>query len=163
MRIAVYPGTFDPVTNGHIHIVERSCKLFDQVIIAVATETYKCNLFTLEERILMIEASISHLPNVVVESFSGLLANFANEKNAVALIRGLRAVSDFEYEMQMAAMNKHLNYDLETVFLMTSGKYSFLSSSIIKQVALIGGNVEGLVPPIVIEYIKKKCREMNNK
>ncbi|MDD2432369.1 MAG: pantetheine-phosphate adenylyltransferase [Clostridia bacterium] len=161
MRIAVYPGTFDPVTNGHIHIAERSCKLFDQVIIAVATETYKCNLFSLEERILMIKESLQHLENIAVESFTGLLADFASKKNAAALIRGLRAISDFEYEMQMAAMNKHLNRDLETVFLMTEGKYSFLSSSIIKQVALIGGCVEGLVPAIVNEYIKQKYQEIN--
>ncbi|MGI6588335.1 MAG: pantetheine-phosphate adenylyltransferase [Peptococcia bacterium] len=161
MRIAVYPGTFDPVTNGHIHIAERSCKLFDKVIIAVAMETYKCNLFSLEERILMVRESVQHLENIEVESFTGLLADFANKKNADALIRGLRAISDFEYEMQMAAMNKHLNKDLETVFLMTEGKYSFLSSSMIKQVALIGGCVQGLVPSIVDEYIKKKYEEIN--
>ena len=160
VRIAVYPGTFDPVTYGHIHITERSCKLFDQVIIAVARETNKCNLFSLAERILMIKESVAHLENVTVKSFTGLLANFAAAQKAIALIRGLRAVSDFEYEMQMAAMNKHLNREMETVFLMTEGKYSFLSSSIIKQVALIGGSVEGLVPPIVLDYIRQKYQEI---
>jgi len=159
MRVAVYPGTFDPVTNGHIHITERSCTLFDKVINAVAAENYKCNLFSVEERIFMVRESIQHLGNIEVESFTGLLADFASKKKADAIIRGLRAISDFEYEMQMAAMNKHLNKDLETVFLMAEGQYSFLSSSIIKQVALIGGCVQGLVPSIVDEYIGKKYQE----
>lgn len=159
MRIAVYPGTFDPVTNGHIHIAERACKLFDQVIIAVATENYKKNLFSLEERMTMLKESLKHLDNIEVESFTDLSADFAEKKKAEALIRGLRAVSDFEYEMQMAAMNKHLNNRLETVFLMAGGRYSFLSSSIIKQVALIGGSVHGLVPPIVEENLKVKYQE----
>jgi len=159
MRIAVYPGTFDPVTNGHIHIAERACKLFDKVIIAVAVENYKEDLFSLEERMTMIKESLKHLDNIEVESYKDLSADFATKKNAEALIRGLRAVSDFEYEMQMAAMNRHLNSNLETVFLMACGKYSFLSSSIIKQVALIGGSVQGLVPPLVEEKLKKKYLE----
>lgn len=156
MRIAIYPGTFDPVTNGHIHIAERASKLFDKVIIAVAKDNYKKNLFSLEERIHMVEQSIRHLPNVEVDSFSGLTAEYAVFKNAQALIRGLRAVSDFEYEMQIAAMNKRLNETLETVFLMTSGEYSFLSSSMIKQVAFLGGSVKGLVPPVVEIGLKEK-------
>ncbi|MFZ5754442.1 MAG: pantetheine-phosphate adenylyltransferase [Bacillota bacterium] len=158
MRIAIYPGTFDPVTNGHIHIAERASKLFDKVIIAVAKDNYKNNLFSLEERLQMVEESLQYLPNVEVDSFSGLLADYAVCKNAQALIRGLRAVSDFEYEMQLAAMNKRLNETLETVFLMTAGEYSFISSSMIKQVAVLGGCVKGLVPPIVEAGLKEKYR-----
>ena len=163
MNIAVYPGTFDPVTNGHIHIAERSCQLYDKVIIALAGENYKNDLFTLEERMIMLKESIKHLQNAEVESYVGLSADYAAIKGAKALIRGLRAVSDFEYEMQMAAMNRHLNDQLETVFLMAEGKYTFLSSTNIKQVALIGGSVHGLVPPIVEEYLKKKYQELNYK
>ena len=163
MNIAVYPGTFDPVTKGHIHIAERACKLYDQVIIALAGENYKRDLFSLEERILMLKDSVKHLTNVKVESFMCLSADYAATKGAKALIRGLRAVSDFEYEMQMAAMNRHLNQNLETIFLMAEGKYSFLSSTNIKQVALLGGSVHGLVPPIVEEYLKEKYQELNNK
>lgn len=158
MRIAIYSGTFDPVTNGHIHIAERSCKLFDKVIIALATDNYKKNLFSLAERMLMMKESTKHIANVEVESFKGLLADYAAKKEAQAVIRGLRAISDFEYEMQIAAMNKHLNNKLETVFLMAEGEYSFLSSTMIKQVAVIGGCVKGLVPPIVDEYLKEKYR-----
>ncbi|MGI6145555.1 MAG: pantetheine-phosphate adenylyltransferase [Clostridia bacterium] len=163
MKIAVYPGTFDPVTYGHIHIAERACQLYDKVIIALAGENYKNDLFTMEERMIMLKESVKHLENVEVESFVGLTADYAAIKGAKALIRGLRAVSDFEYEMQMAAMNRYLNENLETVFLMAEGKYSFLSSSNIKQVALIGGSVHGLVPPIVEEYLKKKYQELNYK
>ena len=156
MNIAIYPGTFDPVTTGHLHIAERACKLFDQVIIAVANDNYKDNFFSLEERMTMLGESTKHLPNAVVESFSGLLADFAREKQARAIIRGLRAISDFEYEMQMAAMNKHLNQELETVFLMAEGDYAFLSSSMIKQVALIGGCVSDMVPAVVDRFLKEK-------
>jgi len=158
MRIAIYPGTFDPITNGHLHIAERSCKLYDRIIIAVANDNYKNNLFSLPERMVMLEESTRHLPNVEVRSFTGLLANYAREVGAVAVIRGLRAISDFEYEMQMAAMNKHLNHELETVFLMAEGDYAFLSSSMIKQVALIGANVDGMVPSIVNQYLKEKYK-----
>jgi pantetheine-phosphate adenylyltransferase len=159
MRIAIYPGTFDPVTNGHIHIAERVCKLFDKVIIAVAKDNYKKNLFSISERVTMLQESVKHIKNAEVESVAGLLAEYARQKGAQALIRGLRAISDFEYEMQLASMNKHLNKNLETVFLMTEGEYSFLSSSMIKQVALIGGSVKGMVPPIVEEYLKEKYRK----
>lgn len=158
MRIAIYPGTFDPITNGHLHIAERSCKLYDQVIIAVANDNYKNNLFSLSERMSMLQESTRHLPNVEVRSFTGLLADFAREVGAVAVIRGLRAISDFEYEMQMAAMNKHLNHELETVFLMAEGDYAFLSSSMIKQVALIGAKVDEMVPSIVNQYLKEKYK-----
>lgn len=149
MRIAIYPGTFDPVTKGHIHIVERVCKIFDKVIIAVAKDNYKKNLFSLDERLELMKESIKSFDNVEVDSFSGLVADYAKEKKAQALIRGLRAVTDFENEMQLAEMNRHLNTRLETIFLMTAGEYSFISSSLIKQVAVLGGDVSEFVPPIV--------------
>lgn len=156
MSIAIYPGTFDPITNGHLHIAERACKLFDQVIIAVANDNYKNNFFSLSERMTMLKESTQHLRNAQVQSFTGLLADYARDVGAQAVIRGLRAISDFEYEMQMAAMNKHLNRELETIFLMAEGDYAFLSSSMIKQVALIGGCVEGMVPSIVNRYLLEK-------
>lgn len=156
MRRAIYPGTFDPVTKGHIHIAERASQLFDEVIIAVAEDSYKDTLFSVNERIYMMRESIKHLDNVTVDRFSGLAAEYAKDRNAGALIRGLRAVTDFEYEMQLAAMNKHLNKSLETLFLMTAGEYSFLSSSVIKKVAILGGCVKGLVPDVVEESLKRK-------
>lgn len=149
MRTAIYPGTFDPVTNGHIDVAERASKIFDHVIIAIATENYKNNLFTIGERVHLMKESVKHINNVEVASFKGLIADYAKERKAQALIRGLRAVTDFEYEMQIATMNKHLNKELDTLFLMTGGEYSFLSSSIIKQVAIVGGSVKGLVPDVV--------------
>lgn len=161
LRIAIYPGTFDPVTNGHVHIAERACKLFDKVIIAVAHDNYKNNLFTLDERINMMKESTKHLFNVEVDYFTGLVAEYAKKEKAQALIRGLRAVTDFENEMQLAAMNKHLNYGLDTLFLMTESEYSFLSSSIIKQVAVLGGCVKGLVPDIVERGLQEKYRQTN--
>ncbi len=156
VRIAVYPGTFDPVTNGHIDILERASGLFDEIIIGIAEDNYKNTLFTLEERLYLMKESVGHLKNVSVESFTGLSVEYAVKKNAQALLRGLRVVSDFEYEMQVATINKHLNDELETVFLMTSDRYAFLSSSIVKQVASLGGRVTGLVPPLVEESLKKK-------
>jgi len=156
LRTAIYPGTFDPVTRGHIHIIERSSKLFDEVIIAIAADNYKDTLFSVNERLHMMKESIGHVKNAWVESFSGLVADYAQKKEAQALIRGLRAVSDFEYELQIATMNKQLNANLETLFLMTSVEYSFLSSSVIKQVAVLGGNVTGMVPAIVEKMLKEK-------
>lgn len=156
MRTAVYPGTFDPITNGHLDILERAINLFDRVIIAIAVENYKDNLFNLEERKQLVEAACKHLPRIEVKTFDGLLMEFVEAMDAQAIIRGLRAVSDFEYEMQMAMMNKRLNNSVETVFLMCSTKYSFLSSSIIKQVALLDGSVKGLVPVEVEEALKEK-------
>lgn len=156
MRIAIYPGTFDPVTNGHIHIAERASKLYDEVIVAVAADNYKKTLFSLEERLYLLENSIGHIPNAKAETFSGLIVDYAKKKQAQALIRGLRAVSDFEYEMKVAAMNKYLSEDLETVFLMTYAEYSFLSSNLIKQVAVLGACIKGMVPPIVEKSLKEK-------
>ena len=161
MRVAIYPGTFDPVTNGHLDILKRAAALFDEVIIGVAEETYKSNLFSLEERKKFLEAVITD-PHVKVEIFSGLLMHYAITKNACAIIRGLRAVSDFEYEFQLAMMNKKLNENVETIFLTTASEYSFLSSTMIKQVASLGGCVKGLVPQIVEEALKKKFMRMGN-
>lgn len=158
MKRAIYPGTFDPVTNGHIDIAERACKLFDEVIIAIAGVSYKDTVFSVDERIEMMKESVKHLKNARVDSFSILSVEYAVEMKAVALIRGLRAITDFEYEMQLASMNKRLNNNLETIFLMTSGEYSFLSSSVIKQVAMLGGSVKGLVPDIVNEKLKGKYK-----
>lgn len=156
MRLAIYPGTFDPVTNGHLDILQRAVTLFDQVIVAVAEETYKSNLFTLEERCGLVRKVVAGMPNVRVESFAGLLMDYVREKEACAVVRGLRAISDFEYEFQLSMMNKKLNERVETIFLMTASDYSFISSSVIKQVASLGGCIKGLVPAVVEEALRKK-------
>ena len=158
MRTCIYSGTFDPVTNGHMDIICRGAALFDRLIIGVAKDNYKNVLFSDEERIDILKEVTADLPNVEVEAFSGLLMDYCREKDATAVIRGLRAVSDFEYEMQMALMNKKLNPNVETVFLMTGQQYSFISSSIIKDVAGLGGCITGLVPPSVEKRIREKYR-----
>jgi pantetheine-phosphate adenylyltransferase len=157
LRIAIYPGTFDPVTNGHLDILHRAATLFDQVIVGVAVETNKKTLFSLEERKHFLESSIKE-PNVKVEIFPGLLMHFALSKGACAIIRGLRAVSDFEYEFQLSMMNKQLNEKVETIFLMTASEYSFISSTMIKEISSLGGSIAGLVPPMVEEALKRKFR-----
>ncbi|MGB9813465.1 MAG: pantetheine-phosphate adenylyltransferase [Thermovenabulum sp.] len=159
MRIAIYPGSFDPITNGHIDVIERSLKLFDRIIVAVLKNPNKKPLFSVEERVEMIKEATKHINNVEVESFSGLLVDFAKIKNAKIIIKGLRAVSDFEYEFQMALMNKKLDKDIETVFIMTNTRYSFLSSSVVKEVASFGGCVKDLVPPHVEKKLKEKFLE----
>lgn len=156
MNVAIYPGSFDPITNGHIDIIERGAKIFDKLIVAVLTNPAKQPMFSVEERTFMIEQSIKHIPNVEIDNFSGLLVDFARLKKARIIIKGLRAVSDFEYELQMALMNKKLDENMETIFIMTNTKYSFLSSSIVKEVARFGGCVANLVPPIVNEKLRKK-------
>lgn len=156
MRVAVYPGTFDPITNGHLDILERAVNLFDQVIIAIAEDNYKKTLFDMDERKYLVEQACKHLPSIEVKAFDGLLMDFVQSIGASVIVRGLRAVSDFEYEMQMAMMNKKLNHDVETVFLMSASKYSFLSSSIIKQVALLDGSITGLVPVEVEKALREK-------
>lgn len=158
-KIAIYPGTFDPVTNGHVHIVSRSVKIFDKVIVAVANDNYKTTIFTAKERVDLLKECFKDEPKVEVKIFSGLVTEYAVVENADALIRGLRAISDFEYEMQMAAMNRTLNANLETIFLMTDAKYSFISSSLIKKVACLGGKVDTLVPKIVIKYLEEKYQK----
>lgn len=159
MKIAICPGSFDPATNGHIDIIKRAGELFDRVIVAVLNNSGKKPLFSVEERVEMLRKTCSLLKNVEVDSFSGLLIEYAKSKNATAIVRGLRAVSDFEYELQMALMNKKLNQEIETVFMMTSSKYSYLSSSIVKEVAQYGGCIKGLVPEVVEYEIHKRFKK----
>lgn len=156
MPLGIYPGTFDPVTNGHLDIIQRATAIFDRVVVAVAINNHKDTLFNIDERRDMM-LNVTHCyPSVTVEVFSGLLIDYAKQKGAAGIIRGLRAVSDFEYEMQIALMNKKLAENCETIFFTTSTEYSFLSSSIIKQVASLGGCVRGLVPEIVEFALKEK-------
>jgi pantetheine-phosphate adenylyltransferase len=156
LQIGIYPGSFDPITYGHIDIIERSAKLVDRLIVAVLSNPQKKPLFTIDERIYMIKESVSHLENIEIDSFNGLLIDFAQLKNAKVIVKGLRAVSDFEYELQMALMNKKLNNNIETIFIMTSSRYSYLSSSIVKEIASFGGCVGDLVPPIVRANLGEK-------
>ena len=155
-RKAVYPGSFDPLTNGHIDIIKRAAKLYDEISVAVLINTNKKELFSIEERVKLIENEIKDLPNVRVDSFHGLLVNYCEANEIGVIIRGLRAVSDYEYEMQIAQMNRSLSQAVETVFLMTNTKYSFLSSSIVKEVARFGGNIAEIVPGPVAEKLKEK-------
>jgi pantetheine-phosphate adenylyltransferase len=156
MNIAVYPGSFDPVTYGHLDIILRGAKVFDKVIVAVLYNSSKHALFTVKERKSLLSEVTKEISNVEIENFQGLLADYVRVKNARAIIKGLRAISDFEYEMQMASINRKLNSEVETFFMMTNHKYSYLSSSIVKDVARHGGSVEGLVPSIVEEALKRK-------
>jgi pantetheine-phosphate adenylyltransferase len=156
LKIAICPGSFDPATNGHIDIIQRSAKLFDKVIVAVLNNPSKDPLFSVEERVEILKKTCSFIDNMEIDSFSGLLIEYAKSKNANAIVKGLRAVSDFEYELQMALMNKKLNPEIETVFMMTSSKYSYLSSSLVKEVARLGGCIRGLVPEIIESEIYKK-------
>lgn len=154
---ALYSGSFDPMTNGHLDIIERASKMFDELIVGVIVNPNKNALFTKEERVAMIEEVTAHLPNVKVDCFRGLLADYVNENGFDAVVRGLRATTDFEYEIQMAQMNARLfNDGIESVFLMTSPRYSFISSSMIKEVVSLGGCVKGLVPEYILEQIKEK-------
>ena len=155
-RIAVYPGSFDPVTNGHCDIVRRGLRLFDKVIVAIASNGSKNPLFTIEQRLEMLRESLNGMPGVEVDSFEGLLVDYVVKRRADAILRGLRAVSDFEYEFQMALMNRKLNKNVQTVFLMTGLRWIFISSSIIKEAARFGGDTRGMVPDIVYEKLKKK-------
>jgi pantetheine-phosphate adenylyltransferase len=155
-KIAIYPGTFDPFTNGHLDITERAARLFDKVIVTIARNTKKAPLFSVEERIIFIKDAIENLPNVSTDTFEGLLVEFAREKKALAIIRGLRAISDFEFESQMALMNRQLNNDITTVFLMPNVKYTYLNSTIVREVAEFGGDVENLVSPMVAKKLKEK-------
>lgn len=159
MRIGVYPGSFDPVTNGHIDIIERASRLFDRLIVGVLVNTNKAPLFTVDERMNFIKESCSHLDNVEVDNFSGLLIDFIKHKNANTIVRGLRAVSDFEYEFQMALLNRKMQPEIETMFMMTNHKYSYLSSSMVKEIAGLGGCIRDLVPDIILGDIKNKFHE----
>ncbi|MDF0556995.1 pantetheine-phosphate adenylyltransferase [Kamptonema sp. UHCC 0994] len=153
--IAIYPGSFDPITFGHLDIIERGCKLFEEVIVAVLRNPNKSPLFTVEERIDQIRNSTQHLPNVEIASFEGLTVNYARMRQAKVLLRGLRVLTDFEMELQMAHTNKTLLGEIETVFLATSNEYSFLSSSVVKEIARFGGSVDHLVPKHVAVDIYK--------
>ncbi len=158
MKIVVYPGTFDPITNGHLDLVQRALRLFDHVIVAIAKSSKKNPLFTLDERVDLAARALSHLDNVEICGFDCLLADFVKEKNATGLIRGLRAVSDFEYEFQLANMNRALAPQMESIFLTPSEKFSYLSSSLIREIASLGGEVSQFVPAIVEEALHQKFK-----
>ena len=155
-RIAIYPGSFDPLTNGHIDIIERALEIFDKVIVAVLNNPSKNALFTMEERVQMIKQSFNGKNSILVDSFGGLLVDYAKMKDAVAIIRGMRALSDFESEFQMALMNRKLNKDVQSVFLMTGLRWIFTSSSIIKEAAQFGGDISDMVPkPVLVKMLEK--------
>ena len=156
-RTALYAGSFDPVTNGHLNIIERAAKMYDSLTVAIANNPQKTGLFSVDERVEIAREVTKHIPNVKVDIFGGLIADYVNENGFTAYVRGLRAVNDFENELQMAQMNSHLFTEgTETVFLMTDPEYSFVSSSLIKEVAFCGGSVDGLVPGYVAKRIKEK-------
>ena len=157
-RIAIYPGSFDPVTNGHLDIVERGLKLFDKLIVAIMHNPNKEGLFSIEERIVLLEDSLKKYPNVEVDKFDGLTVEYAVQRKAIAILRGLRALSDFEYEFQLALMNRKLKRNIQTVHLMTGFRWIYTSSSIIKEAARFGGNVNGMVPPLVQKKLKEKFK-----
>ncbi|MEF8823788.1 MAG: pantetheine-phosphate adenylyltransferase [Desulfohalobiaceae bacterium] len=162
LRLAVYPGTFDPLTNGHISLVRRGLDVFDRVVLAIARDTYKTPLFSLKEREEMVSDAFAGKSGVVVETFSGLLVDYVEQCGASVILRGLRANSDFEYEFQMALMNRRLKRNVHTMFMMTDYKWLFTSSSIIKQTAEAGGDVQGLVPDMVWQRLKKRYGITNN-
>lgn len=156
MKTAIYPGTFDPFTNGHLDLVKRGLMIFEEVIVALAPSIRKQPLFSVDERIDMMRGAMKNMRRVKIEVFDSLLVDFVNQKKGVAIIRGLRAVSDFEYEMQMALMNRRLDSRIETVFMMPSEEYSYLTSTIVKEIASFGGNVRGLVPEVVERALRNK-------
>ncbi len=157
-RLAIYPGTFDPITNGHLDIVRRASRIFDRIIILIASNVQKKPLFSVQERIELAERSVVGNSNITVESFDGLLAEFARQRGVDAIIRGLRAIKDFEFEFQMALMNKSLYPEVETVFFMPSEKFTYVNSSIVREVARLDGDVSLFVPPVVAEAFARKFR-----
>jgi len=159
VRIGVCPGTFDPMTYGHLDIIKRACNLFDHLYLSILHNPHKIPLFTVEERIEMLIAETRGLTNVSVETFSGLAVDYARQKSAIAIVRGLRAVTDFEFEFKLAAMNRNLDSSIETVFMMTSSDYSFISSSAIKEVASLGGDISKWVSPSVAERLYAKYND----
>jgi pantetheine-phosphate adenylyltransferase len=156
MQTAIYPGFFDPITNGHLSILKRALEIFDKVIVAILKNPQKVPLFSIDERIHMIEHALKDVPNVEVDTFDGLLVDYAVQKNSKVILRGLRALSDFEYEFQMALMNRKLNRKVQSVFLMTDYKWFYISSTIIKEAASFGGDVSGLVPRVVDKKLREK-------
>ncbi|MEO6996275.1 MAG: pantetheine-phosphate adenylyltransferase [Lacunisphaera sp.] len=158
MKICIYPGTFDPVTYGHLDVLERAAKLFEYVTVAVAISSTKNSLFTADQRVELVRANLGHLPNVDVLSFEGLLVEFARQHKAHAIIRGLRALSDFEFEFNMALMNRHLEPNVETLFVMPKEAYSYTSSTLVKQIAKLGGDVAKFVPPNVAAALQQRYR-----
>ena len=155
-RLAVYPGSFDPLTNGHVDIIDRGSRLFDRIIVGVLINLEKSPLFTVPERVAIARSVFRDYTNVEVDTFDGLLVEYARRKHATVIVRGLRAISDFEYEMQMALMNRRLNTDVETVFMMPAEPYTYVSSRLVKEVVALGGSVTGLVPQLVEERLRDK-------
>lgn len=156
MRTAIYPGSFDPLTNGHLDVLQRAAKLFDRVVVAIARNEGKHPLFTQEERLALMQPAIARMKNVRADTFDGLLVEYAEKQKACALVRGLRAVSDFEFEFQMALMNRKLDEKIETIFMMPKDTYTFISSRIVKEIARLGGDVSPFVPPHIEKALKKK-------
>jgi pantetheine-phosphate adenylyltransferase len=159
VRRAIYPGSFDPVTNGHLDVIQRACRLFDEVVVAVAHNDRKSSLFSADERVELIRHAADGMAHVRIVRFDGLLMDFAREMEASAVIRGLRAVSDFEFEFQMALMNRKLEPNVETMFLMPAEKYTYISSRIVKEIARLGGNVDAFVPVWVASALRKKFQQ----
>jgi pantetheine-phosphate adenylyltransferase len=158
MKIAIYPGTFDPITYGHLDILERALKLFDKVIITIARNSAKDPLFSEKERLALLQQVTKRYTHVEVDSFKGLLVDYVKQKKAIAVVRGLRAMTDFEYELQMALMNRKLNEKMEAVFLMPNEKYTYLSSNVVREIARLGGDVSKFVPPVVYKALQRKKR-----
>lgn len=156
---AIYPGSFDPLTNGHVDIIERGVRLFDRIVVAILINADKSPLFSVEERVEIARAVFERFPNVEVDTFDGLLVDYVQRRNAQVIVRGLRAVSDFEYEFQMALMNRRLNHAIETVFMMPAEQYTYISSRMIKEVFSLGGQVHGLVPDMVEERLRSKLSD----
>jgi pantetheine-phosphate adenylyltransferase len=158
MRLAIYPGSFDPVTNGHLDVIQRASTLFDELIIAVAfnDQKHKSTLFAIDERIMLLQETCAHLPGLRVVQLNGLLVDFAKQEKVVAIVRGLRAISDFEFEFQMALMNRKMEPTVETIFMMPKEEFTYISSRIVKEIARLGGNVQSFVPDCVVRALAKK-------